>query len=333
VHEGRTPLYLNYFRNVKPENVILDQLQSEQGARFLRKRNRNIIIKVDEDIPVHEDFRWMTLAQLKRFMRTDNVVNMDTRTVLSGILWGELIKSKFGIADTVKFLDANQISRTGRDLLLSSLTLDGKHSVDAVLSWLTGLKSRHDLFVERIPLKNASEWEIRDNEIVRDDRRFFRIVGAEITIDNREVAHWCQPLVQPMQEGVCAFVIKKINDVYHFLVQAKLECGNFDIFELAPTVQCLTGGYTGKSAEPLFLRYVLDAGKEQVLFDVMQSEEGGRFFREQNRNLLVVADEDFDERVPENFIWMTLGEINEFLKFNNYLNIQARSLISLIDYR
>ena len=333
VHEGRAPLYLNYFRDVKPENVILDQLQSEQGARFLRKRNRNIIIKVDEDVPVYENFRWMTLAQIKRFMQTDNVVNMDTRTVLSGILWGELIKSEFGIADMFKFLDTNQISRTGRDLLLSSLTLAGKHSVDTVLSWLTELKSRHDLFVERIPLKEVSEWEIRDDEIVRADRRFFKVVGAEITIDNREVARWCQPLVQPMQEGVCAFVVKKINNVYHFLVQAKLECGNFDIFELAPTVQCLTGGYTGKSLEPPFVRYVLSAGKERVLFDVMQSEEGGRFFREQNRNLLVVADEDFDEQVPENFIWMTLGQINEFLKFNNYLNIQARSLISIIDYK
>ena len=49
-----------------------------------------------------------------------------------------------------------------------------------------------------------------------------------------------QPLVQPAQEGLVAFVIKKINNVYHFLVQAKLESGNFDILELAPTVQCLT---------------------------------------------------------------------------------------------
>ena len=29
------------------EQIILDQLQSEQGGRFLRKRNRNIIIKIE----------------------------------------------------------------------------------------------------------------------------------------------------------------------------------------------------------------------------------------------------------------------------------------------
>ena len=51
-----------------------------------------------------------------------------------------------------------------------------------------------------------------------------------------------QPLVQPAQEGLVAFVIKKLI-MYHFLVQAKLESGNFDILELAPTVQCLTDNY------------------------------------------------------------------------------------------
>ena len=40
--------------------------------------------------------------------------------------------------------------------------------------------------------------------------------------------------------GGC-ILLKKINGILHFLVQAKLECGNLDVFELAPTVQCLTG--------------------------------------------------------------------------------------------
>ena len=40
VHGGRKAAYLEYFQNAKPHQIILDQLQSEQGARFLRKRNR-----------------------------------------------------------------------------------------------------------------------------------------------------------------------------------------------------------------------------------------------------------------------------------------------------
>ena len=155
-----------------------------------------------------------------------------------------------------------------------------------------------------------------------------------VTISNREVSSWCQPLVEPMQQGLCAFIIKKINGVYHFLMQAKLECGNFDVMELAPTVQCLTGNvYAENTTKPDFAEYVLHAPKEQIIFDTLQSEEGGRFFKEQNRNLIVEADDNLPLELPERYTWMTLRQIYKFLRFNNYLNIQARSLISAISYK
>lgn len=119
----------------------------------------------------------------------------------------------------------------------------------------------------------------------------------------------------------------------HFAVQAKLECGNHDIFELAPTVQCLTGDYRDPEDSSLpFLEYVLSAPKDSICFDTLQSEEGGRFFREQNRNMIVVADTSMSDELPANFIWMTLNQISKFLKYNNYVNIQARSLIAAIDF-
>ena len=63
----------------------------------------------------------------------------------------------------------------------------------------------------------------------------------------------------------------------------------------------------------------------------MQSEEGGRFYREQNRNVIIV-DNEIDLKLPENFIWMTLNQINKFVKHNNYVNIQSRSLVSTITF-
>ena len=45
-HQGKSPAYLEYFVNATPYQILLDQLQSEQGARFLRKRNRNIILVI-----------------------------------------------------------------------------------------------------------------------------------------------------------------------------------------------------------------------------------------------------------------------------------------------
>ena len=58
VHGGKTPLYLEYFTGEKKVDVLVDQLQSEQGARFYQKRNRNIIVEVDEneEIPIYDNF-------------------------------------------------------------------------------------------------------------------------------------------------------------------------------------------------------------------------------------------------------------------------------------
>lgn len=323
VHGGRKAAYLEYFQNAKPEQIILDQLQSEQGARFLRKRNRNIIIKVEDDVPLLDDFRWMTLAQIKTLMQMDNLVNMDTRTVLAGLDFTE-----FSITEE----NLSCMSELGQEMVASAKHKDGFHSMREMLSWFTNLKASYDLSVTNVPLNTIREWECRENEIVRTDGKYFRVLGVKVSIDNREVKSWCQPLVQPMQQGLCAFIIKKINGIYHFLVQAKMECGNRDVFELAPTVQCLTGSIFDGTPRPPYTDYVLQAKQTQIVFDTKQSEEGGRFYHEQNRNMMVIADEPFPIELPNTYFWMTLGQLNNLLHYNNYLNIQARGLIAAIKY-
>jgi oxidase EvaA len=332
VHNGKKPLYLEYFQNAKPHQILLDQLQSEQGARFLRKRNRNIIIKIDEEVPVYDNFIWLTLGQLKKLMHYNNLVNMDTRTVISGIPYGSFDNQ---VVEFFNFLGyENEGSFIQKAFLKSALSSSGAmHSVENIITFLTHLKSIYDLDVTRIPLSEIKDWVITDTEIHHKDHRFFKVIAVDVEIGNREVVKWSQPMIEPSQEGLCAFVCKEINGLLHFAVQAKLECGNHDIIEFAPTVQCLTGNYrqTKEGALP-FLDYVLNANPEQIVFDTLQSEEGGRFFREQNRNMIVIAGDEVAIELPDNYIWMSLNQLYTFLKFNNYLNIQARSLIAAISF-
>lgn len=331
-HQGQKPPYLEYFLNATSGEILLDQLQSEQGARFLKKRNRNIIIKVDDDIPVFENFIWLTLGQIKKLMRFDNFVNMDSRTVIAGIPFGNFDPE---VIDFFNFLSqAQQAGQKPNIFLKSALSDEGRlHSIEAIITFLTQLKSAYDLDVQKKPLDRLEHWLCDTMEIRHRDNRFFQVIGLDIQIGNREVNHWNQPMVQPAQEGLCAFVCKEINGILHFAVQAKLECGNHDIIEFAPTVQCLTGNYrqTREGSLP-FLDYVLSARPEQIVFDTLQSEEGGRFYREQNRNMIVLAGDEIPVELPDHFIWMTLSQLYTFLRFNNYLNIQARSLIAAISF-
>ena len=53
--------------------MMVDVLQSEQGARFLGKRNRNIVIRFGEGVPVHDDSCWLTLGKIQVLLRQDNI--------------------------------------------------------------------------------------------------------------------------------------------------------------------------------------------------------------------------------------------------------------------
>jgi oxidase EvaA len=188
--------------------------------------------------------------------------------------------------------------------------------------------------VNTIPLSSVQNWIIEKDCIRHQENKFFKIIAVEVSISNREVVRWTQPMVEPVQEGLCAFVCKEIKGVLHFAVQTKLECGNFDIIEFAPTVQCLTGSYKTQQSTTLpFLTYVLNATKEQIIFDTLQSEEGGRFYKEQNRNMLVLAGDEVPIELPDNYIWMTANQLQTFIQFNNYINIQARTLIAAISFK
>lgn len=323
VHQGKSPPYLEYFTDRTNSRVLVDSLQSEQGARFLRKRNRNIIIEVTDDIPVYDDYCWMTLGQILTTMRHDNIVNMDARTVISCIAYGE-----------PGTLPSGQ-SEFGQSLVRSlDLHCRTQNSNEEIISWFTEQKFKYDLDVERIPMNAVRGWERTETEIRHQSGRFFSVIACRVEADCREVFSWTQPLVKAHQQGLIAFVVKEFNGVLHFLVQAKVESGNFDVVEMAPTVQCLTGSYENAppGGRPPFVDYVLNAPAERVHFDTLQSEEGGRFYREENRNLIVMAGSDFPADVPDNYIWMSAGQLKEFIKYNNFVNVQARCLLSSLSF-
>ena len=330
MHKGKIPLYLEYFQKAKSDQILLDQLQSEQGARFLKKRNRNIIVNVSEEIEVYDNFIWLTLGQIKELMKYNNLVNMDTRTVISGMPFGSYNYEN----QIYPLLFGKALTERGEAFLKSAiLNSRSINSIEDIITFLTQQKSDYELEVERVSLKDLKDWEFTDYQIHHKDSKYFKVIAVDIEIGNREVNRWSQPMIEPAQEGLCAFVCKEINGILHFAVQAKLECGNFDIIEFAPTVQCLTGNYrqTKEGALP-FLEYVINAPSCKIYYDTLQSEEGGRFFREQNRNMIIMAGEEIPIELPERYIWMTLNQLYTFLKFNNYLNIQARSLIAAISF-
>ena len=181
-----------------------------------------------------------------------------------------------------------------------------------IFIWLN-VKKQGESFLQRI------------GKIINVYDNYFDIVGYNIFIDNRENIAWDQPMIKPKNTGVCCFFVKKINNVYHLLVQLKDEIGSFDGVEMAPTIQ-LSNENLNES--PYYDIFKNNLDTDAILFDVMQSEEGGRFFQEQNRNMIIEITDDID--VYDIFLWLTAQQLKTFLQYNNYVNIQARSILSLL---
>lgn len=334
VHGGKTPLYLEYFTGEKKVDVLVDQLQSEQGARFYQKRNRNIIVEVgeNEEIPIYDNFVWATLGQIKQLLAEPNVVNMDSRTVISCINYGNYTEKDLQLLSAFQKLDGN--SRPD-SFLYSVLSSDNHlHEMNHIIQWMTSRKFKYELNVEKIGLSEMGHWVYDGSTIEHEQKKYFSVIGVDVSIGNREVTSWQQPMVKSAQEGIIGFLVKKINGIYHFLVQAKLEAGNFDIIEMAPTVQCLTGNYRKGFNEYTipYIEYFVDAKQENIWYSAYQSEEGGRFFKEQNLNIIVEVGDEFPVEVNENYCWMTLNQMLNFVSYNNYLNIAARSLLSAVSF-
>ena len=87
-HGGALPPFVDLFLAPPPERTLYAKLQTEDGGRFLYKSNRNMIVMLPDDAPrdIPDDFIWLTLRQIRRLIRRDNLVNACARSVLSCLI-------------------------------------------------------------------------------------------------------------------------------------------------------------------------------------------------------------------------------------------------------
>jgi oxidase EvaA len=217
-----------------------------------------------------------------------------------------------------------------QEILASLLSKDNSlYTFEDIISWFTNLKMYASLDVSKCDLNDVSFWQTTDDAVSHVSGKYFEVLGVHCKVGNREMAEWYQPIIRQREEGIIGFILKKINGVLHLLVQAKMEAGNFDVLEMAPTVQCITGSYSNPEYSVEYLDFFLKK-KGVVHYNLLQSEEGGRFYQEQNQNIVIEIGEDVLPVIHPNFIWMTFKQAKEFIKFNNYFNIESRSLLACI---
>ena len=321
-HGGEKPAYLDYFLNAGEYDIIVDQIQSEQSSRFVGKRNRNIIIDIgDTDIEVLPSHFWLTLGQIKELMKLNNLVNMDTRTVLSCLpMWKNNVISN---DDLYKKFDS---------FFVNSLINDDDIENIGAFNKINNFKMFNEVKKIYVPITNLKEREFEANKFVCKQPYNFDVIFCNLSIEGREVKKWCQPLFEATGKALFLLFCAKFGSKYKYLISLKSEIGSFDKIELGPTVQCegieLEDFYKTKFGL-IFKKYINI--NQRVKNDVILSEEGGRFYHEENRNVIMEVDRNELTFLDNNkYIWLDFKTLNFLVQFNNVLNIQLRNLLSLI---
>lgn len=317
VHGGKKPAYLDYFLNVDNNHIIVDQIQSEQSSRFIGKRNRNIIIYVEDDVEILDSHKWMTLKQIKDLMLIDNLVNMDTRTVISCIPFC-LSNLSYEMVENYFF---------DKSLALSIFDKYNEKELIKILHYINNYKMFSNKNNRIVSIYDLNNWHFHNDEFVCKSPFYFKVIFCNIAIEGREVRKWTQPLFEANGIATFGLMVKVVNGKKMFLIKAKPEIGCFDKIELGPSIQEEFGSNNKDSVVSFFYKKL---GEKKADVDVMLSEEGGRFYCEQNRNIILTINDDELDDLPDGYFWASYKTLNLLLLNNNNLNIQLRNLLSLL---
>ncbi len=301
VHGGSEPPFSHLFTKEHPQ-IISTTLQSEQGSRFFKKRNRNILAVSSQKLDTLDSHQWIPVEKILALLSEDYLVNTDARSVLTCCPWDKLV-------GWIPF------SR-----------LEDNFSKELRLSYNQSIKSsqfenmKKDLITEQqknnpakiIPLDKLVDWEITDLEISPRIKKPFRVRYLKVTAKNREVPEWDQPIVDSYEEGLINLLCGRINGVLYFYFSIIAEPGLYNNAELSPT----TGNYSNYP-------------KAKIIKSVLQSDEGGRFYQDTTRYQIVDIGE---ANLTFPGYWLNLAQIQDLLLKNGWFTNEARSAISLLLY-
>ncbi len=322
-HGGNKPLYFDYFIDASSYEVVVDQIQSEQSSRFYKKRNRNIIIRVDDDIEVLPNYKWMTLGQIKELMKIDNLVNMDTRTVISCIPFSNNTISIDEIKELEKLFD-------DKELFKSIFYGEQRNMLPAIYQYINNYKMFDESNIKLVDIYSLNDWYMKDGEYICKNNYPFKIVFCDIEIEGREVRNWTQPLFEATGISTFGLIMYNDNGIKKFIIKAVSENGCFDKIELGPSIQN-EAGHEIKFNEIDKLFYSNLENNRHIVYDCLLSEEGGRFYHEQNRNVIMQIPKTDLINLPTGYFAVDYKTLNNLVQINNCLNIQLRNLLSLLE--
>jgi len=294
VHKGKETHFVNFFLNaISKKNYIFKKKLPEQGTRYINKYNQNIIIETkNNNLRVPKNFLWVTKKEIKELLKKNNLLNMDTLSVLSCIIKKEL----------------NLFSYNNNKEIINKISVFDKQNNQKInLTNLANLKS----------------WKYHDKKIINLNKEFFSIIGIKTITNSREIKSWDQPIIREYHNGIVGFIVKKIHNSLHYYMQIVKEPG-YKKPLLTGTI-CVKDFGIKNYKDNFFINILKKKKKSKILFNKTLSEEGGRFFHKQNQNIVIEIKNEINIVQKKNFMWLSHNQMVDLIR-KGTISIEARNL-------
>jgi len=80
-HQGKKPIFAEYFEDSGKGKILTSVISVEDGGRFYLKTNKIMIVEIDEELNIPENFIWLNLYQIKKLIKKDLIINSLARSI------------------------------------------------------------------------------------------------------------------------------------------------------------------------------------------------------------------------------------------------------------
>jgi len=230
-------------------------------------------------------------------------------------------------------LNKYEIEKLVEHSMCTNLIID----LHSIIEWAKEIKNEFNTQLNEIPINELRNWTVSNNKISHDSGRFFEILGLRIGEDaGREVdTGWDQPIVKEhnFDGGVLGLIRTYIDELPHYLVQARFEPGNYGPIQISPTLQATFSNLNQEHGgrKPHYHEFFHDYKEEgeDYKFNAWLSEDGGKFYKKRNRGLVKQVPYDETYLLDDNFKWVSLSQIKKLMNADSLVNPHLARLIFL----
>ena len=205
-----------------------------------------------------------------------------------------------------------------------------------ILNWVKARQKKIKTISKIINLNECKGWHLdKKNNLYHESKQFFKVKGVETKgAFGREVNSWTQPILTQKHGGVLAFISRQTNRFgTQFLIDAKIEPGDDSIIKISPSFQAtqsnMNRAHGGK--RPNFYDIVMQNKGAELIYYTIHNEEGARFWRKSNWNVIVRLKNPFDKRVKgSNYKWVSLKQLKKLALRNRCVNPFVKTILFML---